>query len=123
MALRTYLRPFFLPHRLLPPPGPHVLAGRGGAKEHHVTDHRSESSSVYLEGNSLGGGWSYRINRVVKPMGELAYTAILTHEDPSTRAEKMHLWLSEFATIEEARTAAHNVLLEWCKAPHYSLSY
>jgi hypothetical protein len=88
-----------------------------------MIERKARQSATYMEGNSLGGGWSYRINRVVKPMGELAYTAILTHEEPTNPAEKMHLWLSEFATVEEARTAAHNVLLEWCKAPHYNLNY
>src|SRR6476469_1310120 len=100
VALRTYLRPFFPPHRYAPP-GPHVLAGRGWVeklsylipKERVMIGQASGSHASYVEGTSLGGGWSYRINRLVKARGEIAYTAVLTHEATSNRAKKMHLWL------------------------------
>ena len=65
-----------------------------------MIEQQFHTRAAYIEGNFLGGGWSYRINRVVKARGEVAYTAILTHEDASNGAEKLHLWLSEFATLQ-----------------------
>jgi hypothetical protein len=67
-------------------------------------------SAAFVEGKPLGGDWHYRINRATRLDGEQVYAVLLTYEDPSNRGRKLHVWLSEFGTLEQARDAAHSVL-------------
>ena len=78
-------------------------------------------TTAYVEGNTLGGGWSYRINRVIKNEGQVAYSALLTHEDRLARADRLYLWLAEFDTLDEARRAATEVLGQWSAVRHPAL--
>lgn len=67
-------------------------------------------SAAFVEGKPLGGDWHYRINRATRVDGEQVYAVMLTYEDPFNKGRKLHVWLSEFATLEQARDAAHSVL-------------
>jgi len=67
-------------------------------------------TAAFVEGKPLGGDWHYRINRATRLDGEQVYAVLLTYEDPSNRGRKLHVWLSEFSTLDQARDAAHRVL-------------
>jgi len=70
-------------------------------------------SATYVEGDIVGAGWSYRINRVVKGRDHITYSALLTHQSSLPRSEKLYVWLAEFKTLDEARAAARQVLRQW----------
>ncbi len=78
--------------------------------------------AAYVEGDYLGDGWHYRINRMSRVDGTVAYAVVLTHENPSSRGNRLYIWLSEYATPGEARAVAREAFLGWRDTGDYGLS-
>ena len=75
-------------------------------------------SAAFVEGGRVDGvapgasdaEWHYRINRLARLDGPHVYEVLLTCDDPHRKGGTLYYWLSEFATLEQAREAAHRVL-------------
>lgn len=70
----------------------------------------SYRESTYVEGGYLAGGWRYRIQQVVKSDGEPAYTGLLSYEGAPKGRDLRFVCLSEYSTLDQARSAVYENL-------------
>lgn len=69
--------------------------------------------AMYVEGKTLGDGWSCRINRLEKAGGSVAYAVLLIQDNRKEGRDNTYLWLADFPTIEAAREGADLLLARW----------
>lgn len=76
----------------------------------------SYKEATCIEGSYLAGGWRYRVLRVVKNTGEIAFTGLLSYDSINGKGEVRFICLSEYSTPEETRAAAYEKLPSTARA-------
>jgi hypothetical protein len=67
-------------------------------------------ASSYVESSYLAGGWRYRILRVVKNTGEVAFMGFLSYKAAGSEGEVRFICLREYDSIDQAREAVYERL-------------